>query len=131
VSVVLSGQVRTEFGKQDAEQKVRDFLHVARLEIHNKIAVNAQLASRPEAEGPGPQITLPAAFRGCWKLVSDRRLEDIEGFCGTRKGGVCGWPSAGTLVKRSTKNPARAVPSESRDVMVFGQNNDLTTITTN
>src|SRR5271166_1282682 len=37
---VLSGQVATDFGKQDAAKKVRDFLGVSQLAVRNEIDVN-------------------------------------------------------------------------------------------
>jgi hypothetical protein len=43
--VKLSGQVRTEHGKEDAETKSSDFLNEPRLRTQNHIEVDASLAS--------------------------------------------------------------------------------------
>jgi len=44
-SVVLTGQVRTAFGKQDAETKVRDALRVSTIAISNQIQIGRDLSA--------------------------------------------------------------------------------------
>ncbi len=44
-SVVLSGQVRTAFGKHDAESKVRDALRVSTVAVSNQIQIHRDLSA--------------------------------------------------------------------------------------
>jgi hypothetical protein len=47
-SIALSGEVRSEMGKEDAETKSRDFLGNARLKVRNHVRINPELASRSQ-----------------------------------------------------------------------------------
>ena len=81
-SVKLSGQVRTEHGKEDAEIKSRDFINKPGLLIENHVEVNASLASNPTAAVAAPVVggdsagTATAAADPCTDLC----LKD-EGHC--------------------------------------------------
>lgn len=61
-SVKLSGQVRTEHGKEDAETKSRDFISesASGMRIQNHIEVDAGLASSPPALIPAVSSSAPA-----------------------------------------------------------------------
>ncbi len=67
-SVVLTGQVRTDFGKQDAERKLRASRDQPSLAIRNQIEVNGELASETDIM-PGHQneLELNPVFLGCWR----------------------------------------------------------------
>jgi hypothetical protein len=75
-SLTLSGQVATEFGREDAERKALKFLSVGtqRLALDNQIQVEPNLATREIS--PGNQnsvLKLPGVFNGCWELVNDQQ----------------------------------------------------------
>jgi len=59
LSVILTGQVRTRFGKEDAERKVAQFLNTP-VSINNQLAVNPDLAlaitKQPSTEDPEVSI---------------------------------------------------------------------------
>jgi hypothetical protein len=67
-SAVLSGQVATDFGKQDAARKVRGFLNRSQLEVRNEIEVQPDLQSRQITSNQVHSI--PQAFFGCWRGTS-------------------------------------------------------------
>jgi hypothetical protein len=83
-SVKLSGQVRTEHGKEDAETKSSDFLNEPGLSVQNHIEVDASLASTApasssaSAESPPGAPAPVAAADPCTDLC----LKD-EGHCNT------------------------------------------------
>ena len=70
--LMLSGKVATDFGKQDAARKVRDFLRAPGLALDNQIQIDPGVASStipmPRQSG---ELKLPSVFRGCWELTSD------------------------------------------------------------
>ena len=73
-SLTLSGQVASEFGREDAERKALKFLASQRLALDNQIQVEPNLATRTIP--PGNQnsvLKLPGVFNGCWELVNDRQ----------------------------------------------------------
>jgi hypothetical protein len=75
-SLTLSGQVATEFGREDAERKALKFLSVGtqRMALDNQIQVEPNLATREIP--PGDQnsvLKLPRVFNGCWELVNDQQ----------------------------------------------------------
>ena len=63
-SVVLTGRVRTQFGKQDAERKVGQFLN-ASVHFDNQLSIEPSL-SVPLGGQPLSATTIPEAFFGCW-----------------------------------------------------------------
>ncbi len=72
-SVVLTGQVRTELSKQEAERKVRDLLAGSTFAITNQITVNGKIdsASPPltarQSELEIPQVGfISKRLLGCW-----------------------------------------------------------------
>ncbi len=78
-SIVLSGQVATAFGKQDAAAKARKFVGNAELAIQNQIQVVPSLASRaPMPANQGGELELPTIFQGCWQLVRDTQAGPVE-----------------------------------------------------
>ena len=80
-SVKLSGQVRTEHGKEDAATKSGDFLNEPRLRIQNHIEVDASLASSPPASSSAPAESPPTgAATAPTDPCTDLCLED-EGHC--------------------------------------------------
>lgn len=81
-SVKLSGQVRTEHGKEDAEIKARDFLNEAGLRIQNHVEVNASLASNPPASSSAPAESPPTtgAATAAADPCTDLCFKD-EGHC--------------------------------------------------
>jgi hypothetical protein len=58
--VELSGRVRTEYGKEDAENKARDFVNQPGLRVRNHIEVNAGLGLNPSGSSPAPSEAPPA-----------------------------------------------------------------------
>ena len=98
-SVVLTGQVRTAFGKQDAERKVHDALGVSTIAVSNQIEVNRDLvAGQPSfATQPGGCTTtafgstcLPANPSGkahafLYRLTPVRNSEGADGLSGSVK----------------------------------------------
>jgi hypothetical protein len=72
-SVVLTGQVRTDFGKQDAERKVRASLDDPNVVIRNQIEVNTAIASRPMVhQGVNNELNLNPVFLACWRGTAPR-----------------------------------------------------------
>lgn len=72
-SVMLTGQVRTEFGKQDAERKVRASLDDPNVAIRNQIEVNTALASRPMLnQGLNNELDLNPVLLACWRGTAPR-----------------------------------------------------------
>ena len=72
-SVVLSGQVRTELDKHEAERKVRDLLKGSTVAIRNQIKVNLKIDSAPppitahQNELDIPQVGfISKRLLGCW-----------------------------------------------------------------
>lgn len=64
LSVTLTGQVRTQFGKQDAETKVTRFLS-AQVVFDNQLIVNGDLSV--DMVGQNNTVgEVPKAFFGCW-----------------------------------------------------------------
>lgn len=86
--VKLSGQVRTEHGKEDAETKSSDFLNQPGLRVQNHIEVDAGLASTAPASSSASVV--PAASAGAATAApiaaanpcTDLCLKD-EGHCNT------------------------------------------------
>jgi hypothetical protein len=73
-SLTLSGQVATEFGREDAGRKALKFLGTQDLALDNQIQVEPSLATREIP--PGNQnsvLKLPSVFNGCWELVNDQQ----------------------------------------------------------
>ena len=73
-SLTLSGQVASEFGREDAERKALKFLSTQNLALDNRIQVEPNLASREIP--PGNQnsvLKLPSVFNGCWELMNDQQ----------------------------------------------------------
>ena len=88
-SVALTGQVRTDFGKQDAERKARDFLRDTNLRFDNQIQVKSQLASgEVTPKGQSGELMLPQVFQGCWDLVSDHEIGQVQLMPTAREGCV-------------------------------------------
>ncbi len=82
-SVVLTGQVHTAFGKQDAERKVRAFLGESPLAIKNQISVVGEIPEHPKASASQNEMDLEPALLGCWRGTNAR--DDTErwlGACG-------------------------------------------------
>jgi hypothetical protein len=67
-TAVLSGQVASDFGKQDAARKLRGFLNAAQLALRNDIEVEPDLQSGRIASNQVHSI--PQAFFGCWRGTS-------------------------------------------------------------
>ncbi len=87
--LMLSGQVATEFGKQDAERKVRDFLGAPDLALDNQIQVDPAVASgNIPAPSQGGELKLPSVFKGCWELVNDRQDGPVHLLPGAHTGCV-------------------------------------------
>jgi hypothetical protein len=67
---VLSGSVATNFGRQDAAEKARQFLDAPEVIIVNQIVVDPAVRQRPPdrfvAQGNLGEI-LPRTFQGCWQ----------------------------------------------------------------
>ena len=70
-SVVLTGQVHTEFGKQDAERKVHTALNDENAVIRNQIEVNAAGVSRSLVH-QGSEVNLNPIFLACWRGTAPR-----------------------------------------------------------
>ena len=67
-SALLSGQVASDFGKQDAARKVRGFLNTTQLDVRNEIEVQPDLQS---GQITSNQVhSIPQAFFGCWRGTS-------------------------------------------------------------
>jgi hypothetical protein len=87
--LMLAGKVATDFGKQDAARRVRDFLGRPGLALDNRIQVDPKLASTTiPVPRPGAVIQLPSVFRGCWQLVSDHQDGPVHLLPGARAGCV-------------------------------------------
>jgi hypothetical protein len=80
--VTLSGKVRTEFGKQDAERKVQTFLERSALVIRNQVEIVPELASAEpfQSSRQTAELNLPEGFFGCWQGTSIR--SDTEQYLG-------------------------------------------------
>ena len=88
-SLTLSGQVATQFGREDAERKALKFLGMQRLALDNQIQVEPNLATREIT--PGNQnsvLKLPSVFNGCWELVNDRQNGPVHLQPGASEGCV-------------------------------------------
>jgi hypothetical protein len=86
-SLTLSGQVATEFGREDAERQALKFLGVQNLALDNQIQVEPNLATREIP--PGNQnsvIKLPNVFNGCWELVNDQQNGPVHLQAGASEG---------------------------------------------
>jgi hypothetical protein len=70
-SVVLSGRVRTEFGRQDAERKVHTALNETNAVIRNQIEVNEAEASRSLVH-QSSELNLNPIFIACWRGTAPR-----------------------------------------------------------
>ncbi|HUY28371.1 MAG TPA: hypothetical protein VMV27_13210 [Candidatus Binataceae bacterium] len=87
--LMLSGEVATEFGRQDAEHKVREFLGTPGLALDNQIKVEPNVATREIPPGmQNPVLKLPSVFKGCWELVSDVQDGPVHLLPGARTGCV-------------------------------------------
>jgi len=79
-SVSLSGEVRSEVGKQDAETDARDFVGNQSIKVHNRVRIKAELASNPlpvpGAGAPVPESAPAAAGYSCTDLC-----QKDEGHC--------------------------------------------------
>jgi hypothetical protein len=69
--VVLTGQVHTEFGKQDAERKVRTALDDWNVVIRDQIEVIAAGTSRSLVH-QGGELNLNPIFLACWRGTAPR-----------------------------------------------------------
>lgn len=58
-SMELSGQVRSAYGKHDAEVKAKDYLGVRRVRIKNRIEINLALASSPSSSAASDSTSAP------------------------------------------------------------------------
>jgi hypothetical protein len=73
-SLTLSGQVASQFGREDAGRKALKYLGTQNLALDNQIQVEPNLATREIP--PGNQnsvLKLPSVFNGCWELVNDQQ----------------------------------------------------------
>jgi hypothetical protein len=87
--LMLAGNVATEFGKADAERKVRDFLGVPDLALANQIQINPGIGTgNNPAPKQGGELKLPSVFKGCWELVNDRQDGPVHLLPGARTGCV-------------------------------------------
>src|SRR5579862_1514556 len=78
-SLTLSGQVASEFGREDAQRKALKFLGTQNLALDNQIQVEPNLATREVP--PGNQnsvLKLPSVFNGCWELVNDQQNGPVQ-----------------------------------------------------
>ena len=67
LSVTLTGQVRTQFGRQDAESKVSRFLNTE-VSFNNQLTVNPGLSvDMVKQQQSDSLIELPKAFLDCWQ----------------------------------------------------------------
>ena len=76
-SVVLTGQVRADFSKHDAEETVRNFFKSSTVAIENQIKVNPEIGSAPppitahQNELEIPQVGfISRRFLGCWSGIT-------------------------------------------------------------
>jgi len=90
-SVKLSGQVRSEHGKEDAATKSGDFLNEPGMRIQNHIEVDASLASGPPASSAPAESPATAAATAPADPCTDLCLKD-EGHCNS----VCQTQAAGS-----------------------------------
>ncbi len=89
-SVKLSGEVRTEHGKEDAAIKARDFLNQPGLRVQNDVEVNASLeSSSPPSASAATESALPESSSAAAAAPSaqtgpcaDMCMKD-EGHCDT------------------------------------------------
>jgi hypothetical protein len=88
-SLTLSGQVATEFGREDAEHKALKFLGTQGLAIDNQIQLEPNLATReiPPAN-QNSVLKLPSVFNGCWELVNDQQNGPVRLQPGASEGCV-------------------------------------------
>ncbi len=78
---MLTGQVRTAFGKQDAESKVRAFLGESGLVVENQIDVIGETPElQPKVSAAQNEMDLEPALLGCWRGVNSR--DDSERWLG-------------------------------------------------
>jgi hypothetical protein len=94
-AILLSGQVRTQKGKDDAETKSRAFLGVRGVAVHNRVRINPALGLSPSNPGyadagAGP----PAAGNSCSEVCQSNEGQ-CEGNCrnqtaGNSSGGLGG-----------------------------------------
>jgi len=115
-SMVLSGSVRTETGKRDAELKSRDFLGGTQCRITNRIKVNAALASAPPPETPPREISstpgdapnTASCYDSCNRIHSN-----CLGACDTQIAGATLQQAPGVMdsLKESVNNLTGSVTS--------------------
>jgi hypothetical protein len=77
-SIALSGEVKSEVGKQDAETDARDFVGNPSIKVHNRVRIKAELASNPlPVPDAGAPVPAPAtAGYSCTDLC-----QKDEGHC--------------------------------------------------
>ena len=79
-SIALSGEVRTETGKEDAVTKSRIFLGIENVKVRNRVRINPELASNPKPTGVGEPAAASAAPEAAANPCSDLCQKD-EGHC--------------------------------------------------
>ena len=87
--LTLSGQVASDFGRDDAENQARKFLNTPDLALDNQIQVDPKLAARDIPPGnPAATLKLPSVFNGCWELVTDQQDGPVRLLPGASAGCV-------------------------------------------
>jgi caspase domain-containing protein len=118
-SLVLSGRVRTEMGKRDAELKSRDFLGTSNIRISNEIVLHSDLASqsalaspatdRPPTAEAGRNLASNSCFDQCVQISDNCRTAcetQSTGSTIAQVGGV-----AGALMSGNTSDVSGLAPS--------------------
>ena len=128
-SVVLSGQVRTEFGKNDAERKVEKALATT-VRFGNQIVVEPNLSATVVAQS-GSSATIPEAFFGCWQgSVSHGHYGSINPGCEYLGGCPRGFeiPSTSEMCIAKTPTGGFEITSQSASAPLpnFRSHTDLT-----
>jgi len=89
-SILLSGQVRTQKGKDDAETKSRAFLGVRGLAVHNRVRINPALGLSPSNPGYADAGAGPPAGGNSCSEVCQSNEGQCEGNCRNQNAGNSG-----------------------------------------
>ncbi len=89
-SILLSGQVRTQKGKDDAETKSRAFLGVRGVAVHNRVRINPALALSPSTSGYADAGAGPPAGGNSCSEVCQSNEGQCEGNCRNQSAGNSG-----------------------------------------
>jgi len=105
-SMELSGQVRSAYGKHDAEVKAKDYLGVRRVRIKNRIEINLALASSPSSSAAGDNTSAPTGEACTSSCQSDQVV--CAGKC--RNDATANAPSTvGNLIGSATSGIGQAL----------------------